>query len=181
MSMLNENGVARTSAEKVAHVKDREKNPRLKLVFKDKTRTKQEMKDECDINAILKRHGITNVMVQGIQQAREYGIATSMTYKESMDIYTSALTMFANLPSAIRKRFNADPGEYLAFIEDPENRREAAELGLLSDEAVIALRAEIAKEALDEADGKKQPSKGSEEPKPKEKTESEDSEAQEPT
>jgi hypothetical protein len=38
--------------------------------------------------------------------------------------------MFMSLPAKIRSRFQNDPGAFLDFVQNPENRDEMIELGL---------------------------------------------------
>jgi len=62
--------------------------------------------------------------------SNQYGFATAQTFTESMAIVTRARNMFDALPSSIRTKFNGDPGAFLDFVQDPDNKSEMAELGL---------------------------------------------------
>ena len=42
-------------------------------------------------------------------------------YQTAMDTIASANQLFASLPATLRKRFNNDPAEYLAFVQNEEN------------------------------------------------------------
>lgn len=39
---------------------------------------------------------------------------------------------FMRLPAELRDRFNNDPGELVQFLEDPDNREECQEMGLIA-------------------------------------------------
>jgi len=51
-------------------------------------------------------------------------------YHSSLNQIIEAQDAFEALPSSMRKRFGNDPGELLAFLEDPANNEEAVKLGL---------------------------------------------------
>ena len=99
-------------------------------------RTKQSFKDECDINTIMRRYAQTGVLEHTRREQPRYDDVTGYDYQRAMDIVADARTAFAELPAAIRDRFNNDPGELLDFVQDEENLDEAAELGLVSAEAL---------------------------------------------
>jgi len=42
-------------------------------------------------------------------------------------------TAFATLPSHVRRRFENDPQEFLAFMADPANQDEVIKMGLATD------------------------------------------------
>ncbi len=96
------------------------------------TRTKQQFKEECDINTILKRFNATgNVPVSPVQPT--YGDFTGIDdYKGALDQIIASEAEFAALPANLRKRFENDPAELLAFLDDANNRDEAIELGLIA-------------------------------------------------
>lgn len=98
--------------------------------------TRQEFKDECDINILMARYQSTGelpVLNQGTAQFLD--VSASMQFQDSMNFIAEAQSMFAELPSRIRDRFRNDPVQFLDFCSNSSNRRELAELGLLSPEA----------------------------------------------
>lgn len=102
----------------------------------DELITEQSHKDECDINTILKRYEATGRIDHHSQYAPMYGDFTQLglsNFQEVMNVITEAQEMFLSVPSAIRARFNNDPGAYLDFALDPANRSEMANLGLPTD------------------------------------------------
>jgi phage internal scaffolding protein len=52
-----------------------------------------------------------------------------------MNFIAEAQSMFNDLPSSIRDRFANDPGTFLDFCSNDVNRKELAQMGLLSPEA----------------------------------------------
>lgn len=114
-------------------------------------KTKQEFKDDCDINVLLKRYQETGSLEHVNQRQALFADVSAMDYQEAMNIIADARSAFLDLPAKVRDRFNNDPHEFLAFVEDPENAAEAGELGLLSPEGEEALAAEAAKASADAA------------------------------
>jgi len=101
-----------------------------KLEFgKNEGRTKQSFKNECDINYILKKYAKSG-QVPHIREDGVYADHSSMDLFESMQIVAEAKTMFEELPSNIRNKFENDPVKFLEFTENPENLEEMCELGL---------------------------------------------------
>lgn len=95
-------------------------------------RTKQEFKEECDINEVLRRWTKTRELPPP-RAALRYGDFTQVTdYHEAMSAVTDAETAFNELPAHMRTRFNNDPGELLDFLGEPSNLDEAVELGLVT-------------------------------------------------
>lgn len=100
----------------------------------DQDRTQQEFVDECDINNIMARYMKTGVIDFVNQHEPQYGDATGWEFQEAQNVVVSAKNMFSDLPAKIRERFGNDPAKFLDFINDDENRVEAAKMGLLSPE-----------------------------------------------
>lgn len=101
----------------------------------DEDRTKQSFKAEADINNIMARYQKTGVLDFAQKHEPRYGDVTGLDFEAGMQAIATAKTMFADLPSSVRARFKNDPREFLDFVQDPRNRDEARELGLLRPEA----------------------------------------------
>lgn len=94
-------------------------------------RTKQAFKDECDINQIMARYQKTGVIDFVTKHQARYGDVTGMDFQESMQLVAQAQSMFNDLPSGIRNRFENDPAKFMDFVHDPKNASEMAEMGLM--------------------------------------------------
>lgn len=105
----------------------------------EKIRTKQQFKNECDINNIMAKYQKTGAVEHMAAHQQHYGYANSVDFNEAMQITTRAEQMFAALPSSLRTKFRGDPGAYLDFVQDEANYPEMAKLGLLSEAAEAAL------------------------------------------
>lgn len=98
-------------------------------------RTKQSFKAECDINNIMAKYQRTGVLDFAAKREPQYGDCTGIEFQAGMEMISRARTMFEELPSSIRARFENNPVEFLNFVQNPENREEAKELGLLKPDA----------------------------------------------
>lgn len=84
---------------------------------------------DADINTIVRRFGLVGEMPEalGIPQ---YGDFTGISdYRSALDAIGYAQEQFAQIPAEIRAKFQNDPGEWMSWIHDPANVREAISLG----------------------------------------------------
>lgn len=102
----------------------------------DPGQTKQEFKQECDINVIMSQYMKTG-LAPGAASVGEYGdYAEAPDYFEAQNVVKAAEEQFSRLPSAVRDEFRNDAAAFLAFVHDEKNADRAVELGLLTPEAV---------------------------------------------
>lgn len=98
-------------------------------------RTKQEFRDECDINNVIRQYKLTG-QIQHINMQAQAGAYTdlpdTLDFQDALELVRDAQASFATLPSKVRDRFNNNPAEFLAFVHDPSNIDEARNLGLLT-------------------------------------------------
>ena len=100
------------------------------LVCLDPSRTKQEFKEECDINTILRRFGVTGHLPLTAVQPLAGDFTGINDYQEALNTVMAADANFLRLPSAIRERFNNDPRQFVDFCLDSGNIEAVRELGL---------------------------------------------------
>lgn len=94
------------------------------------TRAKQEFKDECDINRIMLTFGRTGEIPQ-VTGAVYGDFQNTQTYHDMQNTLKEAETAFKTLPASIRATFNNDPANVIDFLNNPDNRDQAIELGLI--------------------------------------------------
>lgn len=114
------------------------------------SKTQQNFAEDCDINTIVNRF-LKNKILPPVAQTASYGDFTGISsYHDALIKVQAARDMFASLPAKVRKRFNNDPGQYLDFFKDPDNIKEAVNLGLLNIDPVevAAARAQAHAEAV---------------------------------
>lgn len=108
-------------------------------------RAKQSFKAECDINTIMSRYISTGILPETILKLNgQFLDCSGFEFQSAMDLVADASSMFQELPSAIRSRFNNDPASFLEFCSQDKNRPELAEMGLLRPEVVEAMRSAVA-------------------------------------
>jgi len=93
-------------------------------------RTQQQFKEECDINTIVRRFGVTGVVPTNISPPLQGDFVNALDFRQSMDLIVAARESFMELPSAVRKRFHHDPAEFVDFVSDSENLQEARKMGV---------------------------------------------------
>lgn len=93
--------------------------------------TQQSFKDECDINTIVKRFGLTGELPSDFAMPQSGDFTGVADYHSAMNAVRAAEESFMLVPADIRARFNNDPGAFMAFFDDPANRDEGLRLGLL--------------------------------------------------
>lgn len=94
--------------------------------------TQQNFKDECDVNNIMRKFEKTGMVSHVNSVQGTYADYTDMpqSYHEALEQVQSAHDMFMTIPAKIRAEFNNDPGEFLAFVEDPANADKLRDMGL---------------------------------------------------
>lgn len=98
----------------------------------DVSLTRQEMASECDINNIMKRYERTGILDHVARyQGRYEDVSDAADYMTALGIVADVHQAFLSLPASIRERFNNDPGEFLDFAQNPDNRPAMMEMGLL--------------------------------------------------
>lgn len=98
----------------------------------DEMITKQEHKDECDINRILSQYQRTGILTH-VQSARPTytDLPDAIDFQESLNTLMIAEEAFSNLPSKVRAHFENDPGRFLAAFNDPAQYDQLRAYGLL--------------------------------------------------
>lgn len=90
----------------------------------------QQFKDDADLNSIMKKFQKTQSLEHVKIYETEYGFASPTDYHQSLNTVLKAEAMFNELPSTVRNRFSNNPAEFLEFVQNPENKSEAEQLGL---------------------------------------------------
>jgi len=95
-------------------------------------RTQQQFAEECDINTIVRRFGLDGELPSTVATPLSGDFTGVVDFQTAMNLVRKAEESFATLPARLRSRFNHDPGELIAFLDDPRNRSEAEQLGLVA-------------------------------------------------
>lgn len=98
------------------------------------TRAQQHHKEECDINTIVRKFGVTHQLPATLNMPMQGDFTDAPDYKTSLNLLIQAQQAFQQLPSETRHRFHNDPGEFIEFFENPDNLAEARKMGLARPE-----------------------------------------------
>lgn len=93
--------------------------------------TRQEFKDECDINKILANYAQTGQLGHLNTRPPMWGDVGPQDFQTALHLVMDAQAEFDKLPAKVRDRFANDPAKLLAFVQDESNRSEAISLGLV--------------------------------------------------
>lgn len=108
---------------------------------KDKIRTKQSFKKEVNINTIMAKFAKTGMITPealAVRQAVFGDVSSIGDFHDCQNRILEAKDAFMTLSAEVRTRFGNDTGQLLEFLQDPENKPEAIELGILPKEPVEA-------------------------------------------
>lgn len=113
--------------------RDQDERLASEMVPKGQSLTIQSEAKDSDINEIVRRFGIGDGTPLPPALGPEfYGDLTDVPdLRAILDIGREAQEHFQALPARIRTRFRNDPAELWAWINNPENGEEAADMGLL--------------------------------------------------
>lgn len=97
----------------------------------DPSLAQQQFRDECDINTIVKRFGLTGELPGDFEMPQSGDFTGITNFQEAMNAVRNAEEMFMLVPADVRSRFANDAGRFVEFFNDASNRDEAMKLGLL--------------------------------------------------
>ena len=118
------------------------KNGTLKIetINNEPTLTQQQFKEQCDINNIIKHYTQTGELPLSKKVGQFLDVSNVQDYQSALHTVFEAQAAFDSLPSNVRAKFENDPNQLVAFIEDDSNHEEALKLGLLSSTATSKLK-----------------------------------------
>lgn len=97
----------------------------------DEGMAQQQFAEECDINTIVKRFGLTGQLPTNFNPPVSGDFTGINDFHSAMNQVRSAQEEFMKLDGQLRYRFNNDPQRLMEFLEDSNNRDEALKLGLI--------------------------------------------------
>lgn len=100
------------------------------------SKTDQQFKEDCDVNTIMDRFLKTGQVSHLAKNQGLYAdVSSAPDFQEAMEITSKANQAFEALPARVRERFGNSPIAMLAFLDNPENDKEAIALGLKTQKA----------------------------------------------
>ncbi|QXP08403.1 MAG: internal scaffolding protein [Arizlama microvirus] len=104
----------------------------VRTINNEESMTVQSERDKCDLNIVKAIYEKTGIMNNVRTDQPRYGDFTaSRDYHDLLFRAQQAQHDFMQLDAHIRARFDNDPGKLIDFVNDPNNRAMAIELGLL--------------------------------------------------
>lgn len=126
---------------------------RVQLQTVGLSRTRQEFANECDINVLMARYQKTGVFPTAAGKPPVYvDNWDAPDFMGAMNIMQEANEAFMRLPAKVRKEFENDPGQFVAFVEDKDNLPKLREWGLAAPEKLPErpMRVEVVNPPADE-------------------------------
>lgn len=102
------------------------------LTCNDELITQQHFLESTDINRIVAQYGKTGEAIQTTRQPLPEEFHKITDYHTALNAVKAGDELFMTLSAHVRERFENDTGQYLAFLEDENNRDEAIALGLVN-------------------------------------------------
>lgn len=121
---------------------------RVQRIISSPSMTEQSHLDEVNINSIMKRARLTGMVPQRAGSPLYGDFTSASDFHDMQNKVMEAHDSFRRLPAVIRNQFNNDPGELIAYLDNPENLEGAIELGLVDPKTQTT---DELKEAMSEA------------------------------
>lgn len=100
------------------------------LECKEPTMAQQQFAEECDINTIVERFGLTGQLPDNLRMPITNEFVETTDYQQSLDKLREADNAFMQMPAKIRAEFENDAGKFVEFVSDPKNVDKCREWGL---------------------------------------------------
>lgn len=101
-----------------------------RLVIDEPSLTHQSFKEECDINEIVRRFGLTGELPETPRPPLVGDFTGISDYQTALNAVLKAQEGFMEFPAELRARFAHDPQRLMDFLANKENDAEAIKLGL---------------------------------------------------
>lgn len=108
---------------------------RVRIKFIEPTLTKQQYREEVNVNRIVARYkktGDPSILNPQMRKPLFADVSSVPSYQDALNTVNRAQESFMALSSDIRTRFDNDPGQLLSFLSDPKNAEEGVSMGLLT-------------------------------------------------
>lgn len=106
------------------------------LACTDATRAQQQYAEECDINTIVERFGLTGELPNGLRVPQMVEFTDVVDYQTALSKLAEADEAFMQMPAAVRSRFQNDAGSFVDFVSNPANIEQCREWGLANAKPV---------------------------------------------
>lgn len=119
------------------------------LLFPDDGMTRQEFRDECDINVLMASYERGGVISHINRAAPQYlDVSEVPDLQRSIAVMTAAETAFMTLPAKVRREFDNDPVSFVAFAQNSDNLPRLREWGLAAPAVIPDAEIPVAEPSL---------------------------------
>lgn len=101
------------------------------LFCDEPSKAQQHQAEEADINTIVRRFGITGTLPTSVRAPTYDDFSEVVDFQTAQLAIRLAMESFQQLPAAVRARFQNDPGTFVDFCSQEQNREEMRSLGLV--------------------------------------------------
>lgn len=108
---------------------------RPSTVNEEPTLTQKSDAKDADINVIMAKYKKTGQLPKVLLEPMYGDFSEMPDYRASVTAIQQAEEAFLQVPAKIRAQFGNDPGEFIKFATDPNNKDKLKEMGLLKPEA----------------------------------------------
>lgn len=113
---------------------------RVRTINNSPTKTDQQWISDCDTNTIIKRFKQTGQLTHLAKRQGSFADVSQIPdLLPSLLKVQEAKDMFYTLPSSLRRKFDNSVQKLISFLQDPNNKEEAIELGLLQNPKTAGL------------------------------------------
>lgn len=135
-----------------------DEKPPVRFECTGPTMAKQSMAAECDINLIMAKYEKTGLISHVKEHGGTYGnFISDVDYHNGCNAIIAAQNMFESLPAGVRKKFDNDPANFLAFVQDPDKEKDLIEMGLASPRESPELTTQLKETGQEPPAPKKEP------------------------
>jgi len=103
---------------------------KVQSINNDPSMTKQSLKDDADVNKIIKRYNKTGVLPNMNKLEAVYGEITSQDLQDAINKVDASYEAFAEVPAPIRALFNNNAGDFIDYATNPQNIKQMTNWGL---------------------------------------------------
>lgn len=109
---------------------------RVKFMTSGQSRVEQSHRQMTNINTIVAKAKKTGRLPISSRQPTYGDFSNAQDYHAVQTRIVTAQNEFMEVPSEIRKRFHNDVGEFIDFVQNPDNLSEAVAMGLIPESAL---------------------------------------------
>lgn len=98
--------------------------------------TKQEHKDECDINLIMRSPNVNHLLIELARSDGSYQDLPDVgDFQQALAVVADANAAFELLPAKLRERYQNDPARFLSALHHPtpEDEQLLRDVGVFAD------------------------------------------------